>query len=424
MNKNDNNFLFHNLPAIRDEKNNIIVFSPYSGEIAVFNEGKMKKENLDKLRHSGFFGKPDLSRGTSNICLGLVLTKQCNLSCKYCYANGGENISNGEMSLEMAITAIEAFIKEKKHAETIEIHFFGGEPTLKMDIIKGVVEWLKSNSKLKRLFRISTNGLLNNSDLNYLIKEEFHLSVSYDGLADVQNHLRPLRNGKTSAAIVEQTIKNLVKSGKKFNVHPTITSFNIEVLDKIIEHLAELGVKYVHLEKIRTSTGRGKLCNYLDLDAKKYTDWFSLALTAAFKHKIYLFTSPLMSLFSPTNFYCSLCAGKQFVVLPNGDISVCFVEPEKFKVGKIIFKEKKVLFTKRINKFLAIGNNNKMSKSCETCFAKFVCAGGCPLDNLTATRSIYKPDPENCVINKEILTQAISSLKEFSFPVVSGILHL
>lgn len=146
--------------------------------------------------------------------LTLALTEQCNMRCEYCaympkYLNPKYKFKN--MSRDIAIKAIDIFMKTSKQNPNPSIGFYGGEPLLQFDLIKNCVNHCKEKYPFsKPAFDITTNGLLLSQDriLRFLIENEFSVTVSLDGPKDVHNKFRKDIKGKHS---FKEVIKNLTK---------------------------------------------------------------------------------------------------------------------------------------------------------------------------------------------------------------------
>lgn len=90
--------------------------------------------------------------------LTLVITHQCNLRCTYCYEKHKDNLT---MTVEKAIEILDKELTIDDGTEEVEIDFMGGEPLLEFDLIKQVVEYIKSKQYTKKyIFFLSTNGVL------------------------------------------------------------------------------------------------------------------------------------------------------------------------------------------------------------------------------------------------------------------------
>ena len=89
-----------------------------------------------------------------------------------------QNINN-TISLKTAQKAIDFYFKNNNNYNH-QISFIGGESLLKFNLIKKIVEYIKTfNNKVS--FTIITNGSLLKEDiLNYLIENMFHITISFD----------------------------------------------------------------------------------------------------------------------------------------------------------------------------------------------------------------------------------------------------
>ena len=77
--------------------------------------------------------------------LTLLVIQDCNLRCSYCYGDEGNYSNNGVMTLEIAKKSID-FLVNKAKSNRLSICFFGGEPLLKFDLIKDIVQYCKEIS--------------------------------------------------------------------------------------------------------------------------------------------------------------------------------------------------------------------------------------------------------------------------------------
>ncbi len=144
----------------------------------------------------------------------LEVTRQCNLRCKYCVVSGfysDDEVRGNSMPLEVARKAVDYFFAHtdpKKEAPALS--FYGGEPLLKLDLIKAVVAYTRErHSDRKVRFSFTTNGLLlkKNGVLDFLRENEFNLLVSLDGPKRVHDRYRVTPGGSGS---FETIMGNLV----------------------------------------------------------------------------------------------------------------------------------------------------------------------------------------------------------------------
>ena len=121
------------------------------------------------------------------------VTDACNLQCKYCaygeLYNDYDNRENKQLSLPAAIKMID-YLAEFWNSEqnmsadhNVYISFYGGEPLLNMPFIEAVVNHIERMHCKYRSFTFSmtTNALLLERYMDYLVEHDFNLLISLDG---------------------------------------------------------------------------------------------------------------------------------------------------------------------------------------------------------------------------------------------------
>lgn len=116
--------------------------------------------------------------------VGLLMTYRCNLDCKYCYIHTKRS---KDMTLEKAQYIIEPFLMK---GNKLDIIFVGGETLLAINVIRPLVEWVKTTER-KSDFRFfgSTNGTLLTTEIKEWLtqnKQILTLGLSYDGIPATQ----------------------------------------------------------------------------------------------------------------------------------------------------------------------------------------------------------------------------------------------
>lgn len=122
------------------------------------------------------------------ITLSVALSEACNLNCTYC------NVDKQSKTSIDPILFLQEFnkIRTQNPKEKIQIDFFGGEPLLHFNKIKYILETINDTNVQ---YVMPTNGLLLDQEkLNYLIKHNVRISLSFDGLWQDIN--RPQHNTK------------------------------------------------------------------------------------------------------------------------------------------------------------------------------------------------------------------------------------
>jgi len=124
-----------------------------------------------------------------------VVTLRCDHSCAYCQVSRAALNARGyDMSIENADAAIERVFESSAWALTIE--FQGGEPTLRFDLIRHIVERVQLKNETERrdihFSLVSTLHHLSDDDLIFCRDNGIHISTSIDGPAALHNLQRPI----------------------------------------------------------------------------------------------------------------------------------------------------------------------------------------------------------------------------------------
>ncbi|WP_295589956.1 radical SAM protein [uncultured Lamprocystis sp.] len=169
--------------------------------------------------------------------LQFLVTEDCNLRCVYCY-------EKHKTAKSLPVDFIKAKIRDEMLADNgyaeLSIEFFGGEPLLRFDAIREVVDWFRdtdwsSSSKTYR-FVITTNGsLLTDTMKDWFSRKsnDITLCLSMDGLPEAQN-----RNRSNSSAAVLRHIPFFRELWPTQPVKMTVSPYT---LDKMYD-----GVVYIH----------------------------------------------------------------------------------------------------------------------------------------------------------------------------------
>ena len=150
-----------------------------------------------------------LERQQKDLYIILIVTRQCNFRCTYCYEDFRNEVMDSSV-YENVLKVIEDLIDAKGY-KSLQVSFFGGEPMLEYEAICQFMEKTNELAKKKSIYffgEMTTNAYL-------LISEKFEKLVSIgltnyqitvDGLRDTHDKGRPLANGGGSW---EKIIQNL-----------------------------------------------------------------------------------------------------------------------------------------------------------------------------------------------------------------------
>lgn len=193
-----------------------------------------------------------------NKTITFIVTKDCQLRCKYCYLVGKNN--NEKMSYSTAKAVVDFILKEQSFLiyQSVVFEFIGGEPTLEIGLIDKICDYLKL--EMFRLdhpwfnayrFSFTTNGLnYNSSELqSFIEKNKLHvdITITIDGTKTKHDTNRIYVNGKGS---YDDVVKNLPLWLKQFpncSTKVTVSSEDIPYIRESVMHLFNLGIPTIHI---------------------------------------------------------------------------------------------------------------------------------------------------------------------------------
>lgn len=174
----------------------------------------------------------------------LSLTHRCNLACAYCYA--GRTVKK-DMSLDTAQKVVDFAMRITPPDQCIEFGFFGGEPLLRLDLMRDIVSYVRKQER-SVCFKVTTNGtLLNQSALDFLRREHIDLCISFDGPEHVHNLKRRYENGKGSFSDVLRGLQKALEQLDNVQVNAVFGPETVEFLPETVSFFTQLGVYAIHL---------------------------------------------------------------------------------------------------------------------------------------------------------------------------------
>ncbi len=192
-------------------------------------------------------------------CITFIVTKDCQLACKYCYLVGKN--TNERMSFDIAKKAIDYILDNSSlfSEDGVMFEFIGGEPLLEIELIDQMCDYIKlemfnSNHPWfnNYIFTLTTNGInYNNPKIQQFIeKNETHLNIAItiDGTKNKHDLNRIYKHsGKGSYDDVVHNIPLWVKQFPNVGTKVTISSDDIKYIKESVQHIYELGIHEVHI---------------------------------------------------------------------------------------------------------------------------------------------------------------------------------
>jgi His-Xaa-Ser system radical SAM maturase HxsB len=176
----------------------------------------------------------------------LVPTLRCNLSCSYCQVSRAPETAAGfdwsDRTLEEVLKLIDGISPSR-----IKIEFQGGEPTLRPDLIKQVMD--RCERFEDRQFVICTNlQALGPEQWQLFDRSDTFISTSLDG--DFLTHARQRTGAGTSQ--FETNLRAVIEryGVSKVSALPTIDPANPPEIERIIDTFASIGLSSIFLRPI------------------------------------------------------------------------------------------------------------------------------------------------------------------------------
>ena len=319
--------------------------------------------------------------------LCLHVAHDCNLGCRYCFAEEGEyHGRRALMSFEVGKKALDFLSANSGNRRNLEVDFFGGEPLMNWDVVKQLVEYGRSKEEAcgKHFrFTLTTNGvLLNDEIMEFCNREMSNVVLSLDGRREVNDFMRPTRNGKGSSYdIIVPKFQKFAKSraGKDYYVRGTFTRCNLDFSEDV-KHFADLGFDQMSMEPVVASSDEPYAIREEDLP-QIMEEYDKLALEYIKRKKegkgfhFFHFNIDLSQGPCVAKRLSGCGSGTEYLaVTPWGDFYPChqFVGREEFRMGSV---DDGILRTDIQDEFKLC--NVYAKEKCRECFARFYCSGGC-----------------------------------------------
>ena len=356
------------------------------------------------------------ARKTVVKALCLHIAHDCNLACRYCFAEEGEyHGRRALMSFEVGKKALDFLVRNSGMRTNLEVDFFGGEPTMNWEVVKQLVAYGRSlegphNKRFR--FTLTTNGvLLNDEMMEFCNREMSNVVMSLDGRKEVNDFMRPTRNGKGSYDIIVPKFQKFAKlrGDRDYFIRGTFTHENLE-FSKDVLHFADLGFEKMSMEPVVAPPSESYAIREEDLPfildqydrlAAEYVKRRREGRGFVFFHfQIDLKQGPCVAK------RLSGCgSGTEYLaVTPWGDLYPChqFVGNEKFLLGNV---DEGITRQDICDEFKLC--NVYAKPKCRECFARFYCSGGCAANSWNFHGSLTDAYDIGCEMQKKRIECAI-----------------
>lgn len=322
------------------------------------------------------FPKPEESNG-SNV-LGIALTTSCNLHCSYCHANAlKEIILTRDKMIDSSISLVLENCRRGKR-DFFLVFTGSGEPTINW---KGLQRTLEQAQKLcidngVRLHSImSTNGYYGLAKREYIRNNFSRVSLSLDGPQELHDESRRTHAGRGSFATVFETAKYFYREQFPFGIRATVSRKGVGHMLETFEFFQENfpGVT-VAFEPI-IAMGRGVDCPELIPQTADFVNGFCRILNKHGKANVVYSGVSFKKL---RNRFCGPLAGPHINVEIDGIVRGCsrIGSSDSFVFGRYDEQTDHFDIDEKKSRYLSEISVDSFPE-CDSCFAKFHCAGDC-----------------------------------------------
>lgn len=306
--------------------------------------------------------------------LFILPTNKCNFSCSYCFSAKGR--SSEILDTLKLKKALDYFIDPRRIATRyLSISFVGGgEPLVEWETTKFGIEYaaqLADKNNLSLNLSIITNGsLINTEIINIIKKYDVAVTISFEILEEFQNinrgHFEQVKSN------LHKLIENEIYTRVRSTITPASVRSQQQMISQLLSEFPE--VNDIVFEFVTDSTLND--VNSFRNFHRDFIENFFAAEKIADNYNKKLNCSASMNAEKIMYRYCP----GYFVLTPKGEISICtrITAPDEAGYSESIFGKvtnNEIYFNKE--KYNWLINEPELTDECNSCFAKFHCAGGC-----------------------------------------------
>jgi uncharacterized protein len=353
---------------------------------------------------------PTIRERLERLSLTLIVTRDCNLRCSYCYAGPK---TAAAMPEGVGRGAIERALASLSPGGELDLGFFGGEPLLEAGLVGALTAYARARAGAVGV-RVST-GLTTNGTVTapeawrIMTDAKLALAVSLDGLPEVHDLHRRDARGRGTASRVAATLRRLCRAGATFRTAAVIRPDTLEKLAAGLEFARELGASGVDLSLDVWADWRAQDLPRLERAIARCARVWRASMpefgVGPFDTKTALF----LGLVGREAIRCGFGRG-EIAVGPSGRLYPC----ERL-VGEDDGSCELLLpgLADDHGGFLSLPEFPARSDpACGACGAAHLCATSCRCGNYVRTGDVSRPDRLLCTYERAVMTATAAALGE------------
>ena len=205
----------------------------------------------------------------------IVPTLRCDLNCSYCQVSRANIDAKGFDWDKSMVSAFVSYV-EKNADPDIKIEFQGGEPTLRLDLMKEIINKI-SIVRPQSSFVVCTNLQNYSENFRNLLKDKrVSISTSLDGLPEMHRKNRTEDESRTATFFsnLKEAINELGRD--RVSALPTITNF--EDIEKVIKGFQKMGLNEIFLRPVNYQGFARKKHKEATSDVDQWIDAYTSAI--------------------------------------------------------------------------------------------------------------------------------------------------
>jgi len=317
--------------------------------------------------------------------LSLNVAQTCNLGCGYCYADGGKfGGAPRMMDYAVAKNAVDLLFDGADAGTDLVIGFMGGEPLIARTLMANVAKYATRRGAVLGhdvRFSVTTNGtLLTDDDAELLCAYPFAVQMSLDGPSLLHDAQRPAKSGRGSYEQAMRGLERLTRHQRprQLTARATITRQTGELLP-VLDHLIglpfdDVGFALAIAAPPEYAIGPNDFPRVLEdmvRCGRKSLSEMRSGRTYPFSN----FLTAMEQIHRGTHRPYPCGAGAAYLsVNAQGRVYACHrtVDDRSFAMGDL-----KAGLDHAARRRLLEHNNVDRAEPCRSCWARYLCGGGC-----------------------------------------------
>jgi uncharacterized protein len=346
--------------------------------------------------------------------LAINVAQLCNLKCTYCAAGGDGTFGDPMKQVDLGVLydQIRMLLHDVPNGGEFKFTFLGGEPLLAPDAMRLIHRFAKlqvAGRNIALKFDIVTNGtLVTPAMADLLASMKCHVTVSLDGPPEYNDISRPTKSGKGSTKKALEGLANLVAVKDRLG--------SLSVGSVFGQHFTDVVATYKFLQPMALDSIRFDFA--VGEDDSKASEAYVQGLSEVADLAFEIGGEPELRRLSMFDLYFRILDGKQRIrnhcgagkthlhVDTRGSLTTC-----QWFVG---VKDEQVGFGTKIEheKLTEYADALVEQHSCQTCWVRNLCGGGCMYVNKTKTGSKHTKDTGFCTRTRTLIAKGIEKYAE------------